>query len=266
MSNHDHEGPQSPAEEAALARAWQQASNEQPPPELDAAIIAAARRTAQQRGPATSGIRSSSQRRNRWVQWQPLAAAAAVAGLALVLVQLMPRERDVAPSIRLEGAASHPATAEQRQAGSPTRDSAEAKAVLPAAPAPAPAQAVEPEHERANAAVPQSGAIVPTGPGPRVSTEASAGAPSMPASEGERRAPAASGKASPAAAVAPDRERSEGNAAPLKPADWAARIASLYAAGDAKGAADALREFRAAVPDADSYLPVSLRDWARAVE
>jgi hypothetical protein len=88
----------------------------------------------------------------------------------------------------------------------------------------------------------------------------------MPATEGDQRAPAASGKASPAAAVAPDRERIDGNAAPLKPADWAARIASLYAAGDAKGAADALREFRAAVPDADSYLPESLREWARAVE
>jgi len=266
MSNHEREGPQAPVQDAALTNAWQQVSNEQPPPEIDVAIIAAARKAAQEHGPATTVIRGGPQRRNRWVRWQPLAAAATVAGLALVLVQLIPRERDVAPSIRLEGAASHPATAEQTQVGSSTRDSAEAKAVRPAAPAPAPEPAAEPVGERANTAVPQRGANVPTGPVPRVSTEAPAGAPSMPATEGDQWAPVASGKASPAAAIAPVPERIEGNAAPLKPADWAARIASLYAAGDAKGASDALREFRAAHPDADSYLPESLREWARTVE
>ena len=36
-------------QDAALERAWQQASDEQPPPELDAAIIAAARKSVQDR-------------------------------------------------------------------------------------------------------------------------------------------------------------------------------------------------------------------------
>jgi hypothetical protein len=48
--------------------------------------------------------------------------------------------------------------------------------------------------------------------------------------------------------------------------DRAARIASLYATGDIAGAADALREFREVDPGADTYLPASLRDWARTVE
>ena len=41
---------------------------------------------------------------------------------------------------------------------------------------------------------------------------------------------------------------------------------TLYAAGDIASAAEALREFRAVDPDADTYLPESLRDWARTVE
>ena len=39
-----------------------------------------------------------------------------------------------------------------------------------------------------------------------------------------------------------------------------------YASGDATGAADALREFRATDPDADKYLPDALRSWARTVK
>jgi hypothetical protein len=53
---------------------------------------------------------------------------------------------------------------------------------------------------------------------------------------------------------------------PLSAADRAARIAALYASGNTTGAEAALREFRAANPGADAYLPESLRDWARTVE
>ena len=49
-------------------------------------------------------------------------------------------------------------------------------------------------------------------------------------------------------------------------ADWAARIVARYDSGDTAGAADLLRAFRAAQPDADSYLPDSMRDWARSVQ
>ena len=66
---------------------------------------------------------------------------------------------------------------------------------------------------------------------------------------------------SPAAAPA-----TRDNLAPPDATDRAAKIATLYATGDIDGAADALREFRAVDPDADTYLPESLRDWARTVE
>ena len=49
MSNHERESSRSPNRDAALDRAWQQASDEQPSPRLDAAIIAAARKSVQDR-------------------------------------------------------------------------------------------------------------------------------------------------------------------------------------------------------------------------
>jgi hypothetical protein len=71
--------------------------------------------------------------------------------------------------------------------------------------------------------------------------------------------------AAPAAAVAPPRARSSSDAAPIDAEDQAARIAELYASGHVSDAADALRALRAVDPDADRYLPDSLRDWARTV-
>jgi hypothetical protein len=47
--------------------------------------------------------------------------------------------------------------------------------------------------------------------------------------------------------------------------EWLQRITALHAAGDIAAAEDALRAFRAAVPDADRYLPESLREWAALV-
>ncbi len=43
------------------------------------------------------------------------------------------------------------------------------------------------------------------------------------------------------------------------------KITALHAAGDIAAAADALRAFRATVPDADRHLPESLREWAGSV-
>ncbi|EFK95646.1 hypothetical protein LDC_2342 [sediment metagenome] len=71
------------------------------------------------------------------------------------------------------------------------------------------------------------------------------------------------------AAAAPStsaREQGLGKAAALDTAAWAERIAALHRSGDITAAADALRAFRAADPDADAYLPDSLREWARTVE
>jgi hypothetical protein len=70
-----------------LDAAWRAASREEPPAALDAAIRAAARR-AVDAGPA----------RARHARWWPLAAAAAVAVIAVGIVQLTPQEQ-VTPTV-----------------------------------------------------------------------------------------------------------------------------------------------------------------------
>jgi len=231
MSNHEHESSRSPDGDTALDRAWQQLSDEQPPPSLDAAIIAAARKSTQGRNEQAQFKRASPPSRSWLTRWQPLAAAAAVAGLALVLVQSLPRDHDVAPTMRMEEPATAPAAAQEKPGSPATRESIEATTASPPA-----------------SAVPQKSVAAPEMSG-RTASEAAA-AP----------APARTTAAKAAATAARD------NVAPPGAADRAARVAALYAAGDVAGAADALREFRAVDPGADTYLPESLRDWARTVE
>jgi resuscitation-promoting factor RpfA len=289
MSNHERTGPPSAgkdaveratrdaAQDTALKRAWQQASDEQPPPALDAAIIAVARKSLQERGAestvthASPKSRPSANARRWWMQWQPLAAAATVAGLAFILVQLMPRDRDVAPSIRMEERVPGPALAEDKAGnGAPAASSPGATAEersdvnLPAAPAPQ-AKAVARDNDNAATARASGSTVTTEAP---ATAAASQGTTATPAIEADQRAPAATGMArpaAPAAAVAPPRARSSSDASPIDAEDRVARIAELYASGRITDAADALRAFRAVDPDADSYLPDSLRDWARSV-
>jgi hypothetical protein len=261
MSNHDRESPQlpdkEPVQDGSLTHAWRKASDEGPPPELDAAIIAAARRSVQDRGAATRTVPASIRPRSRWMQWQSLAAAATVAGLAFILVQLMPRDRDVTPSIRTEESVRGHA-AEKMVAPEVQRP----RTAVPGPGAAAPA-----------VTVPEATAEVPA-PAPAKSSEAATAAAvgnrtSMDASEADQRkavAPEMAGRAVSGAGPAPAPERSLRKEAPPGAADRAAEIAALYASGDATGAADALRAFRAADPDADTYLPDSLRGWARTVK
>jgi resuscitation-promoting factor RpfA len=282
MSNHDRDGPQSPGQDTApdgsLARAWRQASDEQPPPALDAAIIAAARKAVQDRDAGTTTVPGGHRPRTRWMQWQPLAAAASLAGLAFALVQLLPRDRDVVPPIRMEEPTSGPAFAGEAQ--------------TTAAPPPAPTvpQAAT-EEKRSNAdtapSAPEATAEAAVQATAEAPVEATAEAASratakasdtsaavertgeLHATEADQRgalAPEIMSPTTPAAAAAPARERSSDNAAPPSAADRAANIAALYASGDTTEAAAALRAFRAANPNADKYLPDSLRDWARTVE
>ena len=133
MSNHDREIPPSQDQDAALTRAWKQASDEQPAPELDAAIIAAARKSVPKHGARVSALQASPRSPSRLVRWQPLAAAATVAGLAFILVQLMPRDRDVVPSIRMEEPVPGPADAQK----GPDSDRAEIEVPTQQASAPA---------------------------------------------------------------------------------------------------------------------------------
>ena len=139
------------------------------------------------------------------------------------------------------------------------------------------------DSEHAKLAVPTPGTATPAAPVPQPADSTSAidkepaveSATAMRAVEADQRPAAvpemtsqaasdAAAAASDAAAAAPARER--GNVAPLSAADRAANIAALYASGDVTAAADALRAFRAADPDADAFLPESLRNWARTVE
>ena len=269
MSNHEREISRTPAGDTALDRAWQQLSDEQPPPALDAAIVAAAHKSADGRNERAQVIRASPRYRSWLTQWQPLAAAAAVAGLAFVLVQSLPRDRDVAPSLRMEAPATTPAAAQEKPDGPATREAIEAKTASPPATAvaresvAAPASTIDqkpeadtvttmraPEVEQRQQAAPETAG--------RVSADAAAGAAAP--------IPAPARTTASAEASAAVAKAARDNAAPPDATDRAARVATLYAAGNIDGAADALREFRAVDPDADTYLPESLRDWARTVE
>ena len=98
--NDDRDLPGPDGQDAAVARAWRRASDEQPPSRLDDAILAAARAAAQPGDAPADAGQHRPRPRSRWLQWQPLLAAASVAGLAFVLLQLRPLDRDVAPANR----------------------------------------------------------------------------------------------------------------------------------------------------------------------
>jgi hypothetical protein len=266
MSNHEREGSRTPAGDDALDRAWQQVSDEQPPPAVDAAIIAAAHKATPARNERADVIRANPPYRSWLTQWQPLAAAAAVAGLAFVLVQSLPRDRDVVPSLRMEEPATTPAAAPEK-AGSPaTREAIEAKtATPPASTVPresvtAPAVAIDQKSEADTVTAKRATEVDQRQlAAPETAGRAASAAPTAPV-------PAQSTAAQAATATAEATAAARDNVAPPDATDRAARVAALYAVGDIDGAADALREFRAVDPGADSYLAESLRDWARTVE
>ena len=133
MSNHEREGSRTPAGDDALDRVWQQVSDEQPPPALDAAIIAAAHKSTRGGNEQAQVNRARPPQRSWLTRWQPLAAAAAVAGLAFVLVQSLPRDHDVATSPRMEERATTPAAAQEKPVSPATREAIEAKTASPPA-------------------------------------------------------------------------------------------------------------------------------------
>jgi hypothetical protein len=205
-----------------------------------------------------------------------LAAAAAVAGLAFVLVQSLPRDRDVAPSLRIEQPAPGRATTQKELHGPRAGEANDAKAAQPSESAVAPAPSATADRALTRMAVPApaeaaaSAAVPPSlNSVTATDTDAAARATATSAAEFDRQPEApskASGGIASDAVTAPAQERRRNDQMPLSAADRAARIAALYASGDAPGAEAALREFRAANPGADAYLPESLRDWARTVE
>jgi hypothetical protein len=302
MSAHDRREGSNPSErDAALERLWRETSVEQPPAHLDAALLAAARESVASRRPQSEEPARLSRRRARtspWLaRWQPLAAAAAVAGLAFVLVPtMMSREEKLAPTLQRPASTSVPAAAESQLDGPPAPDAIDAIDAIDATEARAtPVPAREPdgrrEHDVGTAdrplvqrevpAPPASAAVPP----PLASTEAAAADTTAPMAKtpevtfGERSdarskaleaetagraaasAPAAAAEPSPAT-----RDRNADDAMVLDAAAWAARIEALHASGDVAAAERELRAFRAADPTADAYLSNPLRDWARTVE
>ena len=252
--NDDRDLPGTDGQDAAVTRAWRQASDERPPPRVDDAILAAARDSVREPGADVKAIHAAPGPRHKWMQWQPLLAAASVAGLAFVLVQMLPRDRDVAPRMRVEEQV--PAAA-ARQEGPRSPDAREAMDVTVASPA-GPAAAEQAPVASSEVA---EGALTPV-PEPATARDSLAKK-----SAEESAHPFTSEDATAVAtAAAPPASRSLGNVAPMSAADRAARIAELYASGDEAAAAEALRAFRAIDPDADTYLPESVRNWARTVE
>jgi len=216
------------AGDAAVDAAWRSVSRDEPPARLDATILAAAR--AETRRPAPEP--GDPARRAWWTHWQPLAAAAGVAGLAFVLVQMIPRDEPLRSRPAVERAPETDAPVARTETTAPARTVAE--------PVPEPPPAPARQEPRAREAVSDQAAMDAS-----AERNASSGAPLPPA--------ALSPAAAPAEAVVPS------------PDDWARRIAALHASGDLDAAAAQLRAFRRAYADADGFLPDGLRDWASAV-
>ena len=253
MSNHDREGSRPSRSDADLARAWHEASDEQPPAHLDAAIIAAARKSVPEHGEQPNAVPGRAHSRQWLMKWQPLAAAATVAGLAFVLVQMLPR--DATDDSQWPSADKKVAPPERVA----VPDRGPAQGIVPAPPA------VTAEASVSEPGIRREGAVSETAE----TTDAVTASGEVSADRREAVEPAMAGRAAtaPAAATASvAREKNLGKAASLDAAAWAAEIASLHGSGDVAAAEQSLRAFRAAEPAADTYLPESLRDWARTVE
>ena len=255
----DQRRPDAAPADPRVDAAWRAASREVPPARVDDAILAAAHAAVRDPAPA----RPSPARDPWWRRWQPLAAAAAVTGLAFVLLQSLPRDEPVrAPSVT--PAPSRPAT---REMAAPVEAPETRNEDRSPAPATAPRPVRSPE---ADAAQPgQSKAVTP-----RAAPEPVAKA----RQESARREPAVNDvavqttDATDAASVAAERPAApaaratlQGLAGPQSADAWVARIVDRHAAGDLDAAASDLRAFRAAYPEADSRLPESLREWAATV-
>jgi hypothetical protein len=237
--------------DAALERAWREASTEEPPSHLDSAIVAAARKASATRDGQSSELDRVRSRSMPWLaRWQPFLAAAAVAGLALVLVPMLPREPAPAPSRQGVESTATPTEAPDRHIPPTTGDTAVTKPTAP----PPPAEPMTGRRERAIPS-PRRSAAETEVPAPAVASPPAS--PSTSAEEYVRERGATAGAAAPL-----------GQAADSMPdvTTWIARIEALHAAGDLDAAARELRAFRAADPQADANLPDSLRDWARTVE
>ena len=254
---------EAPTDPRVLA-AWRSASVEEPPPGIDDGILAAARTAVRD----STSARPAPARDPWWQRWQPLAAAAAVTGLAFVLLQSLPREEPVRlPSV----APAPPAPAAREMAAPAVAPELHNNEERPSAPVSTPDPARSPEADVAQPS--QSTAVTAPAAAPEPVAKAR--------EEAARQEPAVSGVAAQStdatdmaavAAVAAERPAApaargmlQDVAGPQAADAWVARIVDRHAAGDLDAAVTDLQAFRAAYPDADSRLPESLREWAASV-
>ena len=221
----------------AVEQAWRAAATDEPSARIDATILAAARA-------ATARVKSAPTApaaRHWWTQWQPLAAAAGVAGLAFAIVQMLPREADVPAT---------PAAEQAIERARPGRSEGVRQQNAAPPPPPSAPREADAEHRGLATAKRASPAVSPPSE-PSAAAKASdvAGAMAEADASSEQRL----------------RQVAPPPAAPVTPQDWARRIEALYGAGDETAAADALQAFRSAYPDADQYLAEALLPWAASV-
>jgi hypothetical protein len=249
MSNREDQ-PELPRD-AALERVWRAASTEQPSARMDAAILAAAHAAVVSQRAATSATTARVPARSRWNRWAPMAAAAAVAGLALTLVQTLPREP------------TRTSTPAARQSAAPVTQKSATPAAPEVAPTLAPAQTRSAERQE-TAAPRASGHDNSSAPQTASPPVANAAPPSLPVEAIEERSSVEDrGSFGAARSKAADAALTTGV---VQVDQWVQRIVALHATGDVVAAADALRAFRAEEPGADRHLPESLREWAGSVQ
>jgi len=232
-----------------VRQAWRAASDESPPPRVDAAILAAARDAARR-----ARYADDARRVRPWYHaWQPMLAAAAIAGLAFTLVQTLPRDARVAMP---------PGT--PAPAGAPAESLERATAQVRAEPAGK--VEVEIEQPAGRESSPATAAETPA------QVESGAGSNSFLAHLESGRAEKSTGgveqQAAPPAAPAGGEETDAGLQADAAKSAVDARIeriVALYRSGDKPGAATELRALRADAEGVDAKLPSNLRTWARTV-
>jgi hypothetical protein len=245
--------------DAKVDAAWEAASQEEPPARVDATILAAARDAARE----AVRDRADAARRSAWLRWQPLAAAAGIAGLALVLVQRLPTDAQVqeglrAPAMERDLSSAPPASPESEP--TPAPETASAPAPVPAPPAAPSGSSASPLSSNRSPgtsdAATDAGAAIPPVRMQAQSAKAADDKALASTTAETARAPAAGA----VAAI-------EGDAAsPVPtPEQWATRIRELHASGQLALAATELRTFRRLHADADGYLPQELQAWAATV-
>jgi hypothetical protein len=238
-----------------LDATWRKHSTELPPAHLDAAILAAAHREVKSKPRAAGDDDALAEAREpaRW--WWGLAAAATIGVIAFGVVQLAPPV--TTPSETATVASDTPPA--QR-----VEPQAELKRMAPAPAAPAPvvpAPASKPAEPPAAKPAPAPRAFPGTAPSQLAKTERDVErrrdeAPAVAA------APAPAQRALGATSNGADVTR---ESAQLSPEAWVERIRAHYEAQRFDAAAEALRAFRRAYPDADERLPPSLQGWARTI-